>query len=818
MTLLLLLGFFLVMLVTIYFTSKFYHWSLVNLVYLVITYHPQHSLRYTIMWTVLMVFYVILNSIILIKPIRRHFLRNVYLKAKSILPKISETEELALNAGGNWFEKEIFCGKPNFKLLHSYKKFQLSVEEENFLANEATQLCMLVNDWEINKKEHDLSVEAWNFMRNKGFFGLVIDKKYGGKGFSASAHSEIVVKLATKSPTLAVTVMVPNSLGPGELLQHYGTNEQKDYYLPRLATGIEIPCFALTSPTAGSDATSITDEGIVCEYEDNGALTIGIRLQNVEKRYITLAPVATLIGLAFQLKDPDGLLKGIGREGITCAILSHDLKGLKIGNRLLPLHVSFMNGTIRIDEAYIPLNAIIGGQKMAGEGWRMLVECLSIGRSISLPACGTAQALVASVASSAYASVREQFHLPIGNFEGVEEALADIGGLTYMANATRHLTASALDNGVRPSVASAIAKYHITEIGRVVINKAMDIHGGRGVIMGPNNYLAGVYDSVPVGITVEGANIMTRNLLIYGQGIMKCHPYLRNEYASLAASDGLKDFDNAIFAHVGYFAQNKIRAIVHALTGGVFTRGYPSKFRAYYRDITRLSSALSYVSDIVLMVLGGELKRKERISARLGDVMSYLYMASSVLKYFKDNGEVSSDEVFVLWSLDCCLFNAQNALINIFDNFPLLGIGKILKLTLFPYGRTFKQPDDRLDHAVSQNLLHNSETRKRWRNTCFVLTNDVNDPISRMETAFAATLRVKAVKNYITTMVKEKQLIWQNNLLDTAKFARENNFITLDEFNDLELSLKYAHDVIQVDEFLPYDLGPKNAHPNPNWH
>lgn len=816
MTLLLLLGFFLVMLITIYFTSKFYHWSLVNLVYLAITYHPQHSLRYTIMWTILVIFYILLNSLILIKPIRRHFLHNIYLKIKSILPKISETEELALNAGGNWFEKEIFCGKPDFKLLHSYKKFQLSVEEERFLNNEATELCTLINDWEINKKEHDLSIAAWSFMRDKGFFGLVIDKKYGGKGFSASAHSEIVVKLATKSPTLAVTVMVPNSLGPGELLQHYGTDEQKTYYLPRLASGTEIPCFALTSPTAGSDATSIIDEGVVCEYEENGQKILGIRLQNVEKRYITLAPVATLVGLAFQLKDPDGLLNGVGREGITCAILPHDLKGLEIGNRLLPLHVSFMNGTVRIQEAYIPLNSIIGGQKMAGEGWRMLVECLSIGRAISLPACGTAQALVASVASSAYASVREQFHLPIGSFEGVEEALADIGGLTYIANATRHFTASALDNGVRPSVASAIAKYHITEIGRIVINKAMDIHGGRGVIMGPNNYLAGVYDSVPVGITVEGANIMTRNLLIYGQGIMKCHPYLRSEYASIAASDGLKDFDNAIFAHVGYFARNKIRAVLQALTGGVFTRGYPSKFRAYYRDITRLSSALAYVSDVVLITLGGELKRKERISARLGDVMSYLYMASSTLKYFKDNGELSADEVFVLWSLDYCLFNAQNALISIFDNFPLLGIGRVLKLILFPYGRTFKEPDDRLDHAVSQNLLHNSETRKRLRNTCFILTNDFKDPISRMETAFTAVLRAKSVKNHITTLIKEKQLVRQSDLLSTAKLARRNNFITVDDFNDLELSLKYTHEVIQVDEFLPYDLGPKNAHPN--WH
>jgi alkylation response protein AidB-like acyl-CoA dehydrogenase len=814
MTLLFLLGFILLTLITIYFTHKFYLWSLFNLVYLGITYHLGDSLHYSVIWTIFAILYVLLSIVILIKPLRKIFLKNIYLKAKNVLPKISETEALALNAGGTWFEQEIFCGNPDFNRLHSYKKFQLSVEEKDFLNNEVTELCKLVNDWEINKKEHDLSISAWNFMREKGFFGLVIEKEYGGKGFSALAHSEIVVKLATKSPTLAVTVMVPNSLGPGELLQHYGTPEQKEYYLPRLALGTEIPCFALTSPTAGSDATSIVDEGIVCEYEDNGKKILGIRLQNVEKRYITLAPVATLVGLAFQLKDPDGLLNGSGREGITCAILPHDLKGLEIGNRLLPLHVSFMNGTIRIKEALIPISSIIGGQKMAGEGWRMLVECLSIGRAISLPACGTAQAMVASIATSAYAYVREQFHLPISSFEGVEEELAKIGGLTYIADATRHLTSLALYHDVRPSVASAIAKYHLTEIGRIVINKAMDIHGGRGVIMGPHNYLAGVYDSVPVGITVEGANIMTRNLLIYGQGMMKCHPYLRREYNALAVTDGLADFDKALFAHIGYFLQNKVKAIFQAFTCGCLLKGYPGKFRAYYRDITRLSSALSYVSDVVLMVLGGELKRKERISARLGDVMSYLYMASATLKYFEDNGKLVTEEVFVTWGLDYCLFNAQEALINIFDNFPYFGLGLILKLTLFPYGRIFKQPDDRLDHALSQNLLHNSETRRRWKNTCFVLKDDFTDPISRIETAFQAVLKAKIIKSNVIRLVKEKHLIWQENLLATAKIAYANSFITLDELNVLELSLNYVQEVIQVDEFPPYELGPKNAHPD----
>lgn len=812
MTLLLLLGFLLVLTITVYFTPKFYHWSGIALIYLVVTFNPNHSLRYITLWVILGLIYLTINAIILIKPLRRNLVKGAYLKAKEILPKISETESLALNAGGSWFEKDIFCGKPDFKSLHKTKKFSLSTEELSFLDNEVESLCKLVNDWDVGR-EHDLPIVAWDYLREKKFFGLVIDKKHGGLGFSASAHSEIVVKIASKSPTLAVTVMVPNSLGPGELLHNYGTTDQKNYYLPRLANGVDIPCFALTSPTAGSDATSIVDEGIVCEYEDNGQKILGVRLQNVDKRYITLAPVATLIGLAFVLKDPDGLLNGIGREGITCALLNHDLKGLIVGNRLLPLHVSFMNGTVRIKEAFIPITAIIGGQKMAGEGWRMLVECLSIGRSISLPACGTAQALLGGIAASAYSAIREQFHTSIGNFEGVEDVLGKIGGLTYMANATRQFTALALDSDVRPSVASAIAKYHITETGRMVINKAMDIHGGRGIIMGPNNYLAGIYDSVPVGITVEGANIMTRNLLIYGQGIMKCHPYLRQEYDAIASSDGLKDFDEALFAHIGYFINNKTRAIFQAFTGGMLTRGYPSKFKSYYKDITRLSSALSYVGDVVLLVLGGELKRKERISARLGDVMSYLYMAEATLKYFKDNGERKSDEAFVSWGVQYCLFNAQNALINVFDNFSNFSIGKVLKVMLFPFGRTFKEPDDRLEHAISKSLLSNSDTRAAWKKSCFIPESDSSDAIGRMELAFNALLKARATKSKIMSAVKQKEIIWDGNLLDAAKTAKSQDIITDEELQTLEQSLLYTHEVIQVDEFGPFDLGPKNAHP-----
>src|SRR6185437_4681806 len=449
MTGLFILGYLLITLVVIYFSPRILTWDVAMIVCFVLLYfmagtHVNHVVGYL---------FAIISAVIAIffgfPPLRLLLSRMIFAKAKGVLPSISETEQLALNAGDSWYEQEVFRGEPNFELLHNIKKFELTKEEQSFLDNEVAHLCSLLNDWDIIEKTCDLSVEAWNYIRQNKFFGLVIAKQYGGLGFSAAAHSQIVMKISTRSPSAAVCVMVPNSLGPGELLFHYGTTEQKDYYLPRLADGLEIPCFALTGPTAGSDATSIPDEGIVCQGEYNGKTVLGIKLRNVDKRYITLAPVATLVGLAFQLKDPDGLLNGVRRVGITCALLPHDHVGLEIGNRLYPLKQAFMNGTVRIKESFIPIDWIIGGQKMAGEGWRMLVECLSIGRSISLPACGTSNALFSTVMTSAYAAIREQFKVPIGSFEGIEEALAKMGGLTYMMNATRQFTVTAVDVGVR---------------------------------------------------------------------------------------------------------------------------------------------------------------------------------------------------------------------------------------------------------------------------------------------------------------------------------------------------------------------------------
>lgn len=806
------LGFFLVTFVTVYLTPRLVIWTATLLIYLGLVYYGFWANISHPTFMIMVIIYLVIAVFFNIKPLRYCLTKIIYLKAKKIIPAISQTESLALNAGDPWYEKEIFNGKPNFNLLHNSRKFILSKEEQSFLDNETTQLCSMIDEWQVTHIEKDLPVAVWNFLREKKFFGLIIKKEYGGMGFSAAAHSEIVMKVATRSVSAAVTVMVPNSLGPGELLHHYGTLEQKNYYLPRLAQGVEIPCFALTGPTAGSDAASITDSGVVAYGEHNGQKVLGIKLSAVNKRYITLAPIATLVGLAVKLKDPDNLLAGVGSAGITCILLPHDHPGLEIGNRLLPLSQVFMNGTVRIKESFIPIDWIIGGQVMAGNGWKMLVECLAIGRSISLPACGTANALFSTVMTSAYAAVREQFRVAIGNFEGVQEQLAKMGGLAYMMNATRQFTVCSVDAGIKPAVASAISKYHLTESGRVVLNAAMDIHAGRGIIMGPNNYLASAYEGVPIGITVEGANIMTRNLLIYGQGMMQCHPYLRTIYESLMVANGFKTFDKAVFGFVGSAFHNIIRALWHSFTCGVVAKGYKkSKFNQYYKRISRISSAFAFVSDAAIVFLGGELKRKERISARLGDAMSYLYMACSTLKYFKDNSERVSDEIFVRWGVEYCLFNAQNALLDTLNNFRVPLVGSILKVIVFPYGAQYKKPADKLEYYLAQALLANCETRKVFKSMCYV-PDVASDLVGRVEYAYHAVLNTYPIKAKIQKAIRAKQLA-HGNPVTVAQTAQQIGVITEAELDILKHAAKLTDEVIQVDEFAPYELGPKNAHP-----
>lgn len=808
-----LIGFILITLFVIYHKPNLLLWSIVSLIYLGFVYKfnfiNYSILTFTIVLTLTLFIIVFFN----IKPLRRILSKWIYSKARTVISGISETEKLALDAGDSWYEKEIFQGKPNFNTLHNVPKYTLTEEEKHFLENETVELCKLIEfDRRNTVNENDLSVTVWNYIKENKFLGLVIKKQYGGKGFSAAAHSEIVLKISTRSVAAAITVMVPNSLGPGELLYYYGTEEQKTKFLPRLAAAQEIPCFALTGTTAGSDATSIPDKGIVCYGEFEGKSILGIKLLDINKRYITLAPVATLVGLAFKLSDPENLLGGVGREGITCALLPYTHNGMEIGNRLNPLNQYFMNGTIRVKESFIPIDWIIGGQKMAGEGWRMLVECLSIGRSISLPACGTGASLFTALMTSSYALIREQFNTAIGNFEGIEERLARIGGQAYMSNATRQFTVGCVDSGIKPSVASAISKYHLTEMGRDNINSSMDIHGGRAVIVGPNNYLSEAYFSNPISITVEGANIMTRNLLIFGQGMMQCHPYLRTIFESIMDTNQFSKFDDAIFSYAGSMTQNKVRAFFHGLTAGLFANGYKqSRFNCKYKKITRMASAFAFVTDLCIFFIGGELKRKERVSARLGDVMSYLYMACATLKYFKDNAERESDVKYVQWTLDHCLYNSQMAIIEVLNNFTPKFTARIVKFILFPYGLPFEKPSDKLESMIAKDLLSNSETRKAFKSMCYI-PNIYEDTLGRMEVTFIALIETNSIKSKIYKAVKQK-ILPKGKILDIAEEARNKGIIEEHELVKLKETQRMVNEVIQVDEFGPFDFGPKNAHP-----
>ena len=732
-----------------------------------------------------------------IKPLRKYLIsKRIFKLYQKKLPKLSETEEIALNAGDTWFEESIFRGNPDWNKLHNISKFKLSDEEKQFIKNETNILCQMIDEWNVIQNGN-LPEEIWKFMREQGFFGLVIDKKYGGKGFSDLAHSEIVVKIASRSAVGSVTVMVPNSLGPGELLHQYGTQEQKDKFLPRLASGQDIPCFALTEPDAGSDATSIISQGIVCKRVISEKEVIGVSL-TFSKRYITLAPVATLVGLAFHLYDPDKLLEE-GKEGITCALIDRKLIGEGIGNRHIPSGVPFMNGTIKGENIFIPLDNIIGGKKMAGEGWRMLVECLSIGRAISLPALSAAATSLCFISTGAYSSLRRQFGVEIGSFEGVEEKLARIGGYSYLINACRELTVQAVHDGLRPSVASAIAKYHMTEKTREAINCACDVHAGKSVIYGPRNYLSTSYMSVPVSITVEGSNIMTRNLLIFGQGSMACHPFLKGEIKSVSNND-FKNFDSIIWSHCGYLTHNIVKAILAGLTYGFFIRTPNYQMKKYYKSITSLSYAFSFISDLALLYLGASLKRRERLSARLGDILANLYMASSILKYFKDNGENKDDLPFAKWGLEYTIYCAQDAMNDFIHEFPSKILSKSMSIICFPLGKRFKKPSDDLEHECAKISRTNNEYRKRVLDQIFISTEDKLG-LTVVEKAFQAMLSSRDIHNKVIKAAKNGNIKKSSILLDLYDQALEKNIINEDEYKSLCSCEQLRQEALKVDEF-----------------
>lgn len=738
------------------------------------------------------------------RELRIHWLtRPIYDFFQSVLPPISRTEMEALEAGDVWWEAELFQGAPDWQQFHGYPKPVLSEEEQNFLDNETEQLCALLNDWQIVHEDQDLSEEAWQYMKQAGFLGMIIPRQYGGKGFSASAHSAVVTKLATKSTSAAVTVMVPNSLGPAELLMKYGTEAQRERYLPGLARGDEIPCFGLTSPQAGSDAGAIVDRGVVCKGMHEGQEVLGLRL-TWNKRYITLAPVATVLGLAFKMYDPERLLGEKEDLGITVALIPTNHPGVQHGTRHIPMSMAFMNGPTRGDDVFIPLDWIIGGADYAGRGWQMLVECLSEGRAISLPALGTAIGKVSYRMTGAYAMLREQFNLPIGKFEGVEEALSRIAGYSYQLEAARAMTAGAVDQHIRPSVVSAIAKYHMTENSRKVIQDAMDVHGGRGLILGPLNYLGFAYMSTPIAITVEGANILTRNLIIFGQGAIRCHPFIFREMQAAQAEDterGLEDFDSLIFRHIGYTFSNVVRTLSLSLTAGWASRAPVTGPTArYYQQLTRMSSALALVSDISMMLLGGALKRKERLSSRLGDVLSNLYLGCAVLKYYRDHGSPAEDLPSVHWNLQLALYNCQLAFKEFFENLPNRPVAWLLRLLVFPLGSPYKLPDDALEHQLVLPMLQNSALRDRITAPMFI-GKDASDPAYVIEDAFQQMLATAETRSLIMQAVKQGEIAAELDVSARAAAAVKLQLISGEDADAFVAAEAARFAAIQVDDF-----------------
>ncbi len=738
-----------------------------------------------------------------ITPLRREILSKYLFKIVSkAMPRISATEREALTAGTVSWEGDLFSGSPDFNLLLKTPFVQLEPEEQAFLDGPVNTLCGMLDDWDITHNLTDLPPEVWQFIKTNRFLGMIIPKSYGGLGFSATAQMSVLVKLYGRSISAATTVSVPNSLGPSELLLKYGTEAQKNHYLPRLADGREIPCFALTGPNAGSDAASIPDKGIVCRQMLEGKDTLGIRL-NWDKRYITLCPVATVIGLAFRLFDPDNLL-GKGEDiGITCALIPAQTPGVVKGRRHFPLNTGFLNGPTQGKNVFIPMDYIIGGQEMAGHGWGMLMECLSAGRAISLPSSASGGAQAIALGTGAYARVRKQFNQPIGRFEGIEEPLARIAANTYMIDSTLTMTASAIDRGAKPSVAGAILKYHSTQRGRAIALDAMDIHGGKGICLGPNNYLGRGYQESPIGITVEGANILTRSLIIFGQGAIRCHPYVLKEFESIKNND-LIDFDKNIFNHFGFILSNMAQSLLFAWTDGRFSKAPCSKVKRYYQLIHKYSSNLAFLADFTMVKMGAELKRKEKISARLGDVLSCLYMASAVLKRFHEDGEPMEDKILVDWSCQQLLHECEEAIHSIIRNFP----GKLsriaLTLLLKPLGNRRSKPSDDLGQQLARLLTKPSETRSRLSRLAFT-EPCANCPLGRMEAVFHTICAVEELEQTVIKASKETTLK-SLSFMEQIEEAVLCNILTKTQANQLMEAELARQEVIKVDDFADKDL------------
>ncbi|MBV6306676.1 acyl-CoA dehydrogenase [Candidimonas humi] len=648
---------------------------------------------------------------------KRWITEPLYRKARAAMPSLSPTEREAIDAGDVWWDAELFSGAPDWQSLLEVAPAALSPEEQAFLDGPVAELGGMLDDWAISWRDYDLPPQVWDFLKRNGFFGMIIPRQYGGLGFSAYAHSEVVRRISLRSVTAAVTVMVPNSLGPGELLLQFGTQAQRDHWLPRLAKGEEIPCFGLTSPAAGSDAASMVDTGVVCRREVDGVDTLGILL-NWRKRYITLSPVATVLGLAFKLSDPQGLLGGPADIGISVALVPTHLPGVRIGRRHLPALQAFQNGPNEGHDVFVPLDALIGGPAKAGHGWQMLMSALAAGRGISLPSLSAAACAFAAHTSGAYARVRTQFGIPVGRFEGVQEKLGRLAGNAYLVEAARRLTCAGLDMGRKPAVISAIMKLHATERMRESVDAAMDVHAGKAVIDGPRNYLGGLYRAVPVAITVEGANILTRSLIVFGQGAIRSHPYLMQEISALGDSDqdaGERAFDAVVWKHAAHSAKNVFRALGLAWTGSLAARAPRAAGAAagHYRRLARYASAFALVSEAALFSLGGSLKRKEMLSGRLGDALAELYLLSAVLKRWQDEGRHDADLPLVQWCVDNGCAIIERRLDEVLRNFPLRWLAFLLRIIVLPPVARARPPSDRDTAACAQILLEPSDARNR---------------------------------------------------------------------------------------------------------
>ena len=733
---------------------------------------------------------------------------------KGMLPNMSKTEQAALDAGNVWWDGELFSGDPQWQKLLSLPTPKLTDEEQAFLDGPCEALCRMLDDWDITHERADMPPEVWEFIRTQGFFSMIIPTEYGGLGFSPLASSTVLTKISSRNATAASTIGVPNSLGPAELLLHYGTEEQKQRWLPGLASGEEVPCFALTSPRVGSDATAIVDTGVVCRGTYEGEEILGILL-NWDKRYITLAPIATVLGLAFKLYDPDHLIGDTDAYGITAALIPTNLAGIEIGRRHYPINIPFQNGPTRGNNVFVPIDSIIGGAKMAGHGWRMLVEQLAVGRSIVLPSNALGGALASVYASGAYARIRRQFGLPIGKFHGVGEALARMAGYTYTMTAASRVTCTALNHGEKPAVPSAILKYHNTEMARSVANDAMDIHGGKAIQLGPKNYLARNYESVPIAITVEGANILTRNLIIFGQGAVRCHPYVLAEMEAARDADqerGLKQFDGLILSHIGYMFSNAARAFIQALTQARFINvPATGPTHRYFQQINRFSAAFALAADAAMLTLGGALKRKELLSARLGDVLSYLYLASMVLKHYRDQGEPAEDLPLVEWSCRTMLYKAQEQLHSLLRNLPNRIVATLLRVAVFPRGRTFSAPSDELGQEIVELMINPTATRARLADHAYITVEPTN-PLGLLQQAMEMAERVKPLERRVFDAHRAGQIDSEDTPGQIDE-AESKGIITADEARQVREFDDTVMDLTAVDDFDPAELSRGGSKP-----